>query len=120
MDEGVIREALTCWQSADGARLDSQFGAYVVSCRRQWTGDANAVRSAAAVLADMSAEALAAFGEVVVDDAALYRELLGAGSRESFVALVVRRANERGWDVAAGDVHEGLRASRRAWQERWF
>lgn len=66
-----------------------------------------------------SAEALAGFHHVVLGDPVLQRELLAAGERGGFVALVVERAQGRGWDVSADDVEEGLREGRRAWRERW-
>jgi hypothetical protein len=68
----------------------------------------------------MSADALAGFRHVVLGDTDLQRELLAAGERRRFVALVVERARGRGWDVGADDVEEGLRESRRAWLERWI
>lgn len=67
----------------------------------------------------MSAEALAGFRRAVLRDAVLQRELLTVPDRRDFVAEVVARAAARGWDVAPGDVEEALKASRRAWQERW-
>jgi hypothetical protein len=67
----------------------------------------------------VSAEALADFGKVVVNDPDLLRELLAAGDRLRFIDLVVQRAADRGWDVSVDDVANGLRDARRAWQERW-
>ena len=67
----------------------------------------------------MAAEALARFGEVVVDDPGLVRELAAAADRPTFVALVVTRAREHGFDVQPEDVEAGLRDRRRAWQARW-
>ena len=68
----------------------------------------------------MAAEALARFGEVVVDDPGLVRELVAAADRPTFVALVVMRATERGFDVEAEDVEAGLRDRRRAWWAHWI
>lgn len=67
----------------------------------------------------MTAEGLAAFAMIVAGDAELRRELLVTDGREEFAALVVRRAHAAGCDVGPGEVEEGLRARRRAWQERW-
>lgn len=68
----------------------------------------------------MTAEALAAFAKLVEGDAALRHELLGTDGRERFVKLVVELAEAAGLEVEPDDVEEGLRARRRAWQERWM
>lgn len=68
----------------------------------------------------VSAEALIHFGELVIVDAELRHELLSTTDPDRFVAVVVRRAREAGWDVGADDVLEGLRARRTAWWERWI
>ena len=68
----------------------------------------------------MSEEALARFGQLVIVDARLRGELLSTTDPDRFVVLVVGRAREAGLDVGADDVEEGLRASRRAWWERWL
>ena len=68
----------------------------------------------------MSAEALAAFAQVVVADVELQRELVATGDHHAFVALVVRRAGEAGCDVSPADVEQELRDSRRAWLARWI
>ncbi|HUR23843.1 MAG TPA: Nif11-like leader peptide family natural product precursor [Acidimicrobiales bacterium] len=68
----------------------------------------------------MSAEALIRFGELVIVDAELRHELLSTTDQDRFVALVVRRAREAGWDVDADDVQAGLRARRTTWWERWI
>ena len=67
----------------------------------------------------MTAEALARFGEVVVDDPGLVRELAAAPNRATFVALVVIRAGEHGYHVEPEDVEAGLRDRRRAWHAQW-
>ena len=68
----------------------------------------------------MTAEGLAAFSERVVGDAGLRHDLLGAEGRQQFVNLVVQLAEAAGLEVEPCDVEEGLRARRRAWQERWI
>lgn len=68
----------------------------------------------------MSAEALAEFGRLVVVDRALQAQLLDARDRDRFVALVVKLSRDAGWDVTAGDVEDGLRASLRGWRARWI
>lgn len=67
----------------------------------------------------MAAEALTRFAEVVVADPGLVRELAAAADRATFVALVVARAGEHGYDVQPADVEAGLRDRRRAWQAQW-
>lgn len=68
----------------------------------------------------MTTEGLAAFADLVIGDAALRHELLGTDGREQFVNLVVQLAEAAGLEVEPHDVEEGLRARRRAWQERWM
>ncbi len=67
----------------------------------------------------MAAEALAGFGEVVGADPGLVGELVAAADRPTFVALVVTRAREHGYDVQPEDVEAGLRDRRRDWQSQW-
>jgi hypothetical protein len=68
----------------------------------------------------VAGEALADFGELVIGDAELRHELLSAGDHDRFVALVVRRARDAGFDVGPDDVEQGLRARRRAWGRGWI
>jgi hypothetical protein len=67
----------------------------------------------------VSAEDLAAFGDVVVGDEDLQRELLATDGTDAFAAMVVQRARELGWEVSLDDVGEGIRARRRGWLGRW-
>lgn len=68
----------------------------------------------------MSAEGLAAFVRVVVDDPELQRELLAARDHEEFVPLVVQRAADADCDVSPDDVEQGLRDRRRACRSQWI
>ena len=68
----------------------------------------------------VSADGLAAFVQVVVDDLDLQHELLAAGDDAEFVPLVVQRATDAGYDVSADDVEHGLRDRRRAWRTQWI
>ena len=66
----------------------------------------------------MSTRDLDEFGEHVVGDVELTRELLSTTDHDRFVALVVQRAGEAGFQVDAIDVEEGLRTRRSAWRRR--
>ena len=68
----------------------------------------------------MPAAALARFHEEVLADPDLQRRLLAEPDRRAFVALVVQLAHERGCEVEADDVEEGLLEARRTWLERWI
>ena len=68
----------------------------------------------------MSAEGLAAFVQVVVDDPGLHHELLTACDDDEFVPLVVQRAADAGCEVSPDDVEQGLRDRRRAWRSQWI
>lgn len=68
----------------------------------------------------MSKGDLARFGDLVIGDLELRDDLLSTTDHHRFVALVVRRAGEAGFDVTAIDVEDGLRARRSAWRGRWI
>jgi len=68
----------------------------------------------------VSAEGWASFRMAVLADPVLQQDLLLVTEREPFCALVVKRAHGLGWDVELGDVDVALRASMRAWLERWI
>lgn len=68
----------------------------------------------------MSEESLEQFRQLVLQDLALQEKLGETDDRETFLALVVRSGEERGYSFTAEDVEAALRASRRAWLERWI
>jgi response regulator of citrate/malate metabolism len=68
----------------------------------------------------VSQDNLEQFREAVLEDAALQETLRDVRDRKTFVALVMSLGVERGYDFTAEEVEEALRASRRAWLERWI
>ena len=66
-----------------------------------------------------SPEALAGFRDLVLEDASLQERLREVMDRELFIDMVVRLGEQRGFYFSEWDVKEALRASRRAWLERW-
>jgi hypothetical protein len=67
-----------------------------------------------------SPEALARFRQLVHEDGALAEELRDIADRQLFVERVVQLGAQRSCRFSAEDVEEELRASRRAWLERWI
>lgn len=65
-------------------------------------------------------EGLDAFRQAVLDDPELQAQLLATPDRPLFVAAVVERARDRGFDVSPDDVEEALRDARREWTLRWI
>ncbi|HEX8180306.1 MAG TPA: Nif11-like leader peptide family natural product precursor [Pyrinomonadaceae bacterium] len=68
----------------------------------------------------MSQESFEQFRQLVFADEALQRELRAAPGGDSFLALTVRLGAERGYSFTVEEVAEAMRASRRAWLERWL
>ncbi|MFL6212220.1 MAG: Nif11-like leader peptide family natural product precursor [Pyrinomonadaceae bacterium] len=68
----------------------------------------------------MSQESFEQFRQLVLADELLQRELQVAPGDDSFLALTVRLGAERGYSFTVEDVAEAMRASRRAWLERWL
>ncbi len=67
----------------------------------------------------MSQQAFEQFRQVVLQDLALQERLRATTDHRSFLDLVVRVGGERGCHFTAEDVEAAMRASRRAWIERW-
>jgi hypothetical protein len=73
---------------------------------------------ARAVTGDLSG--LAQLKTMVLADTSLQSELRRAPDSESFIALVVARASERGLAIERGEIEEALAAGARAWTLRWI
>ena len=67
----------------------------------------------------MSQQAFEQFRQMVLQDLALQERLRATTDQRSFLDLVVRVGGERGCHFAPEDVEAAMRASRRAWIERW-
>lgn len=68
----------------------------------------------------MSHESLEQFRQLVLRDRALQEQLREISDQEAFLALVVRLGAAHGYHFTVEEVAEALRASRRAWIERWI
>lgn len=68
----------------------------------------------------MSDTGLKEYREAVLDDRELQDGLREIDDRAEFTRLVVRQADERGFELTADDVEEALHSGRRAWIERWI
>jgi len=68
----------------------------------------------------MSAESLERFRRLVLEDVSLQEALRETPDVGTFVSLTVRLGEERGCSFNADDLEAALRASRRAWVERWL
>ena len=73
---------------------------------------------APAVTAEQSA--LGQFKAIVLADATLQRELRRAPDPESFIALVIARAGERGLAIERDEIEAALAAGARSWSLRWI
>jgi hypothetical protein len=67
----------------------------------------------------MSQQAFEQFRHIVLQDLALQERLRATTDHRSFLDLVVRVGGERGCHFTHEDVQAAMRASRRAWIERW-
>ena len=56
---------------------------------------------------------------MVVGDAALRDELLGAPDLAALIALVLVRGRERGVEMSEEELRRVVNANRRSWVERW-
>ncbi|MGA9997766.1 MAG: Nif11 family protein [Pyrinomonadaceae bacterium] len=68
----------------------------------------------------MAKEKLENFQKLVLRDLSLQKKLRDITDRQAFIVLTVRLGEEHGCSFRAEDVEEALRASRRAWGERWL
>jgi predicted ribosomally synthesized peptide with nif11-like leader len=68
----------------------------------------------------MSKESFEQFRQLVLQDTALQERLRETFDRETFITLVVRLGEERGYGFTARDVEAALRASQQAWLLRWI
>ncbi|MGB9179271.1 MAG: Nif11-like leader peptide family natural product precursor [Pyrinomonadaceae bacterium] len=68
----------------------------------------------------MAKEKLENFQKLVLRDLSLQEKLRDITDREAFIVLTVRLGEEYGCSFRREDVEEALRASRRAWGERWL
>jgi hypothetical protein len=67
-----------------------------------------------------SPEALTRFRRLVHEDSFLQEELCDIADRQLFMERVLQLGAQRGCCFSAADVEEEVRASRRAWLERWI
>ncbi|MGB7924193.1 MAG: Nif11-like leader peptide family natural product precursor [Pyrinomonadaceae bacterium] len=68
----------------------------------------------------MSRESFEQFRQLVLQDTVLQERLRETVDRETFVHLVVRLGEERGYAFTALDVEAAMRASQQAWLLRWI
>jgi CSLREA domain-containing protein len=68
----------------------------------------------------MSQEAFEQFRQIVLQEVALQERLRVTMDHRSFIDLVVRLGADRGCHFTAEDVEAAMRASQRAWIERWI
>ncbi len=67
----------------------------------------------------MSQAGFEAFRQRVLEDPTLQAKLREESDLERFQTLVVALGTEHGFDFSVDEVKEAVRASRRAWLERW-
>ncbi|HQU82891.1 MAG TPA: Nif11 family protein [Pyrinomonadaceae bacterium] len=60
------------------------------------------------------------FHKTVLQDLSLQESLRDIEFRNDFIAAVVEKGKEKGFDFGAEDVEEKMNEFRRAWLERWF
>ncbi|MCD9185650.1 MAG: Nif11-like leader peptide family natural product precursor [Pyrinomonadaceae bacterium] len=60
------------------------------------------------------------FHQMVLQDISLQESLRVIEYRNDFIAAVVEKGKEKGFDFGAEDVEEKMNEYRRAWIERWF
>lgn len=68
----------------------------------------------------MSQDTFEQFRQLVLQELLLQKELVEIDERDIFIARVVELAAEKKLEVTNADVEEALRASRRAWLEKWI
>jgi hypothetical protein len=61
-----------------------------------------------------------AFRKIVLASPPLLKQLRAAPDITAFVSRVVEMAGQQGFQFTAEEVHAALRASPRAWIERWI
>ena len=60
------------------------------------------------------------FRAIVLEDAALQRELRACSDRPAFVTRVIQLARDRGHAIEPGDVETALDATAKAWMLSWM
>lgn len=60
------------------------------------------------------------FHRMVLQDISLQETLRVIEYRKDFIAAVVKKGKENGFDFGTEDVEEKMNEYRRAWIERWF
>jgi predicted ribosomally synthesized peptide with nif11-like leader len=68
----------------------------------------------------MSHENLDNFRELVLQDLSLQEKLRDIADRTVFLSIVVQLGAQSGYSFTAQEVEAALRASQRAWIERWL
>jgi len=68
----------------------------------------------------MSQAEFARFRHVVLADGFLQERLRSVTDHDTFSALVVELAAERGFALTTDDLTQAMRDGRRAWLERWI
>jgi predicted ribosomally synthesized peptide with nif11-like leader len=68
----------------------------------------------------MARESFEQFRQLVLQDTALQERLRCAPDRDTFLALVLRLGEERGYDFTKEDVEAAIQASQQAWRLRWI
>lgn len=68
----------------------------------------------------MSQENFEQFRNIVLEDLSLQKQLRAFTREDRFIVRVVKLGAERGFQFTYEDVKEAMRASRRAWIERWI
>lgn len=68
----------------------------------------------------MSRESFEQFRQLVLQDNVLQERLRETVDRETFITLVVRLGEERGYGFTVEDVEAAMRASQQAWLLRWI
>ncbi|MFP2957257.1 Nif11-like leader peptide family natural product precursor [Myxococcus sp. 1LA] len=68
----------------------------------------------------MGAEAFERFRVRVLEDAALQDALRDTPDTAAFVARAIELGAANCFHFTAEDIHEAMRAARRAWRERWI
>jgi hypothetical protein len=72
------------------------------------------------VQAETTRESFERFRQTVLQDESLQERLRATTDPKSFISLVVGLGLDAGHHFTAADVEEAMRASRRAWLERWL
>jgi hypothetical protein len=68
----------------------------------------------------MSQEGLEKFRQLIWQEPTLQERLRATPDRASFIALTLQLGAERGYSFTVDEIEEALKASQRAWLERWI